>query len=99
MLVAMLRREMTVAQSMALWEVLWAEGLLREHVGANATEPAFLLFVVAAVVRGQRRAVLDEARDVDDVLRMFANVRVEVWGALRVARSLQRIYRTKQAEG
>lgn len=98
----MLRREMTVAQSMALWEVLWAEGLLREqpgHVGASATEPAFLLFVVAAVVRGQRRAVLDEARDVDDVLRLFANVRVEVWGTLQVARSLQRIYRTKQAEG
>lgn len=105
MLVAMLRRETTVAQSMSLWEVVWAEGLLREPAAPAdkpaappASEPPFFMFVVAAVVRSHRRAVLDEARDVDDVLRLFANVRVDVWGMLRVARGLQRTYRAKQAE-
>lgn len=100
MLVAMLRRETTVAQSMSLWEVVWAQGLLQEPATAKgaSTEPPFFMFVVAAVIRSHRRAVLDEARDVDDVLRLFANVRVDVWSTLRMARVLQRAYRTKQAE-
>ena len=105
MLVAMLRRETSVAHSMSLWEVVWAEGLLREPSPAaqekgppTPTEPPFFMFVVAAVVRSHRRAVLDEARDVDDVLRLFANVRVDVWGTMRMARVLQRTYRAKQAE-
>lgn len=95
----MLRRETTVSQSMSLWEVVWAEGLLREPTAGDLdAEPPFFMFVVAAVVRTHRRVVLDEARDVDDVLRLFANVRVDVWGTLRMARQLQRSWNTKQAE-
>jgi hypothetical protein len=56
---------------------------------SSGAADAFIAFV-AAVVMGQRRAVLDHCRDADDVLALFHTPKRshDVWGCVQHARTL-----------
>lgn len=56
---------------------------------AEGEDPDLFLYFVAAVVWANRRRVLDECSDSDDVLRLFHNVKINVWESLRKARAMR----------
>lgn len=54
--------------------------------------PDFLLQFVAAAIRAERHAILTEAAEADDVLRLFNSVRIDFWTALAQARKQHKAY-------
>ncbi|KAK9844130.1 hypothetical protein WJX81_005364 [Elliptochloris bilobata] len=102
MLVVLLRREMTQAQGLELWEALWADECWQQltpfkHEAESAglgweagAQPDLFLLCVAAVVLRQRRRILADCESQDDAMRLFNSVRVEPWETLHAARTLRR---------
>lgn len=101
MLVVLMKRELDLSQTLTLWEMMWADGKLRESKAnriqsedGTETEPAppgevnLLHYFIAAVVCSQRRRVLDECHSGDDVLQLFQNLRIEFSRVMRKARHL-----------
>ncbi len=63
--------------------------------GQPGQAPDLFLCFVAAVVMSQRRKVLDDCTETDDVLRLFHSVRVDFWDTIEKAKQL----RAKLAKG
>lgn len=54
--------------------------------------PSMLLFFIAAVVWSQRRKLLDECREFDDVMRLFQMPKFEFWSCWAKARQIRVTY-------
>lgn len=58
----------------------------------GAPLPSVLLFFIAAVVWSQRRKLLDECREFEDVLRLFQQPKFDFWGCWSKARQIRSLY-------
>lgn len=100
MVVVLLRRELSFEQTIALWEVIWAEkrsvGLAHPKTSwrkARSKTPStndLLLYVITAAVRQRRKIIIERCRGMDDVLRECNSMAgdLDVWTLLDDAREL-----------
>lgn len=71
-----------------------SSGSLSKNQGHDPSfePPDFILHFIVAVVRAERRRILSECRDSDDILRMFNSLKIDFWSALAHARKQYKAY-------
>lgn len=106
MVIVMLRRELSLQETLVLWEVSWSLSkdsvMWRQHTyqsGASQKEQReqsqadFILQFIAAVIRSQRSNIMSgDVKDSDDVLRLFNAVDIDFWTVLAQARKQYKAY-------
>ena len=105
MIVVLFRRELRLDQALTLWEILWADGALRDPNASPSLSPSssssalpdLLSCFVAATVISQRRAILDSCRDSDDLLKHFqsSSMRINLPQCLSDAKEFRVRLKTK----
>eukprot|EP00250_Pteridium_aquilinum_P010814 c19646_g1_i1 orf=656-1855(+) len=99
MVLVLLRRELTFEQTISLWEVIWAEkramSLSHTNTRQKITRKTFvtedlILFVIAAAVRQRRKVIIENCRDVSDIIQECNSMagHLDVWKLLNDAREI-----------
>ncbi|XP_010525566.1 PREDICTED: GTPase-activating protein GYP7 [Tarenaya hassleriana] len=100
MVVVMFRRELTLEQTLSLWEVMWADqAAIRAGIGKSAwsrirqrAPPTddLLLFAIAASVLQRRKLIIEKYNSLDEILRECHSMagQLDVWKLLDDAHDL-----------
>ncbi|CAN4099525.1 unnamed protein product [Withania somnifera] len=100
MVVVLFRRELTFAQTLCLWEVMWADqAAIRAGIGKSAwsrirqhAPPTddLLLYAIAASVLQRRKQITEKYSSMDEILRECNNMagHLDVWKLLDDAHDL-----------
>ena len=83
MILVLLRRELSVENTMLFWEVMWAEDLLADR---EPGVPDFLVFSIVALIMGKSHEITTSCKAESDVVYMFCNLKVNVWHMIEAAR-------------
>jgi len=85
MILVLLRRELSIEDSMLFWEILWTEDLFKAKEQKNDV-PEFLIFSLVALIMEKSDEIMGACSSESDVVHMFCNLKINVWHMVEEAR-------------
>ena len=85
MILVLLRRELSIEDSMLFWEILWTEDLFKAQEQKNDV-PEFLIFSLVALIMEKSDEIMGACSSESDVVHMFCNLKINVWHMVEEAR-------------
>merc|ERR1712039_1133313 len=75
MILVLLRRELSIEDSMLFWEILWVEDTFKGRE-RSADVPEFLVFSIVALIMEKSHEITSTCKAESDVVHMFCNLKI-----------------------